>query len=361
MFIQKSPSIQYYNPEVVNKTNAPIRLTYIDNRSRNLLNNSDDYYMSILRFDITLTEVPFMIWPNTEYNNFTLSGEDYNVNTVDNSYYSITIDDGAGSFDTQFLVFESFDITRPEPYIWNPSHFCQIINKAIRTACDNLSINIKVPYFTYRRDEGVIDWTAPDEYRNVTVGHRTLYLNRNLYNLFNAFPCTVQNIDEARYVRLDVFADGIGNNGPSIGEITQTRDTVINGATYSGQRMKSYFPNLGNMCAIRGIVFTSNTLNVIPEYTTNNSDLQSDSSNNYIKVVKDFKLSIEERNAILTTGYQNFRTSSEFEYIELKGAREALNDIEIQAYWQDNHLRLHPLYLPPNGTFSMKIQFFKKD
>lgn len=344
----------YYNINVVNKENRAIALRYNDSRGSILLDNVDNYNLSILRFSVNLDETPVMIFPTDVFDTF----QDGPLGYPDNVAYYITIRDGAGFYRDEPITYDARG--RTSPYIYNFQHFCDMLNVAVRNACDNLGINLRVPYFEFNKATASIDFICPAEYDESVVGHYNVYCNTALYNLFmkdyngEIAVGTLPNIPDTRYYRIN--CGGTGSNAITT-ERVQANGMLINAGAWPGYRMTTYYPNLGGMCACVGLVFTTAQLPILSEYTSDDLDLSNDTSNSFTKILKDFELDLQDGNSIHTRGIQNFNISSEFQMTQLKSGGESLKYIDLQAFWRDRHGRLHELLLPPGSSFSMKLLF----
>lgn len=344
----------YYNVEVINKTDVPKIFKYIDNKGESIINDTSNYEMSILRFALDLDETPLIIFPNNQSDNFTLSG-DYTISTVDNTYYSITLDDGAGNINQQFIIYESYG--KQSPYIYDFPHFVNLLNKAVRLSAVALGIETDTPYFTYNKSAGCIDFTASNDYNSSVIGHYRIYVNKNLYDVFASAYCgNIVNVSSGRYY--EIIVEGRGDNSVSLVNVS-ANGTLINAGTFAGFRMEPYYPNLAKLVAVESIVFTSSTIPTISEYVNNNNDMVSDTNYSVSKIIKDFQLSTEGVGAIQARGQQHYR-SVDNEFISLKSGTNNMRTVDIDCFWKDRYGKLNPLYLPPGTNASMKILFRRK-
>ena len=349
-FLNKNkPRDLYHNINAVNKSSIPVPLRYSDTRGSVIIDNVDNYSLSILRFSLDTSEVPLMIFPNTRYDNFqspTYSG-------TDDTYYYVCIEDGNGLFANASVTYTNYG--RTAPYIYNFNHFCDMLNTAIFTACSVVGNTIRVPYFEYNKATASIDLVCPVDYDMSINLHSKIYVNKNLYDLFcKDFNGSIVEVDAQRYYR--IYVGGTGSNSITTQKVI-SNGLVVNPSIVPGYRMATYHSNLGNMVACRAIVFTTSQIPVISEVTSDDLDLVNDTSNSTSKILKDFELNVEEGNAIHTRGIQSFNIASEFQLTQLKSGGEALKYIDINGFWKDSHGRLHELYLPVGSLFSMKILF----
>lgn len=339
----------YYNINLVNKQDGEAPLTFEDNRNQNILENVDKYELSILRFSIDLSAVPLIKFP-TRASTLFLS-EDYNE--LDENYWSITLDDGNGAIDQQFVKYVSYGNSAAR--IENFYHFVDLLNIAIKQAADALGINTRVPYFTYERELASISLVLPIEYKESVNNNRKFYINKNLYDSFGS-DFKGYKVDQSNGRYYQILAEGTGDNVIT-SQLVEANGFAINSLASPSLIMRTFYPNLGKLIVLRQIVFTTN-MPIIAELESSN--LTDSTSFGFTQVMKDFDLSIEDKNAILTKGIQNFSISSEFQMIQLKGGSNALDSISLRAFWRDNHGYIYPLNLPRGGAFSMKLLFQRK-
>lgn len=345
----------YYNINVVNKDNIPKYLSYIDTRSNNLISNVDDYMLSILRFQIDLSECPLMIFPNTKFDAF----QPPPYISTNNSYYTVTIENtNTNEIHQEGISYLSFG--RQEPYIYNFQNFCDMINVALKTSDTQTTgePSVHLPYFFYSEDEKQINLALSPNFNSEIAGNKKLYINKNLYDdLGKDFKGHIRDLSNGRYYEFQ--ADKNGVNSFNSGEV-RVNGSLISNAWNVGQISKPYYPNLGHLIGCKSIVFTTSQIPIINEYISDDLDIINDTSNSFIKIMKDFELSLEGPDAIFSRGIQNFNISSEFQMSNLKSGGEGLHTIDLQAFWRDKKGRLHELYIPINSSFSMKLLFRHK-
>ena len=68
-------------------------------------------------------------------------------------------------------------------------------------------------------------------------------------------------------------------------------------------------------------------------------------------------MNLEADNATHTRGIQNYNVASEFQMSNLKSGSQQLRTIDLRGWWKDRIGQLHPLMLPIDSMFSMKILF----
>lgn len=342
----------YYNINVVNKADTPMVLNYTDSRSNNLLDNVDNYDLSILSFSIDNSEIPLMIFPNDTFDNFA----EGNFGTINNNYYTITIENtGTNTISQQGVQYLSKG--HRSPYIYNFVDFCEMLNNAIKDGMTGAGIGgADRPFFFYDKDSASINLALPAIF-NVNAINR-MYVNDKLYFLFcRDIPGTYTDGSNGRFYR---FSTSTNNNNYTCTEVKYEVTGLHTNAWSNGLLLKPYYPNLGNLIACKSIVFKTSQIPVMNEYVTNNLDLDNNTSNSYSKIMKSFDLSLGGADAILSRGIQNFVIPSEFQMTNLRSGGEALNNIDLQTFWRDKHGRLHPLFFAPSSTFTMKMLFRHK-
>jgi|GEM_PF-5503799 len=344
----------YYNINVVNKQDEPIELNYTDIRSQNLLDNVDNYNVSILRFQVDLSEIPIMLFPTTQFETF----QQPPYNTIDNGFYKITIQNGnTGEFTTANVEYIANG--NQSPGVYNYVDFCQMLNKGIKDAYVGTGIaTTDKPYFFYDKSASSINLAMPSTFTEDGITN-LIYVNKNLYNdLCRDYPGTKTTFGDPRYFRMESARNG---NNKFSGEIVKYASSGQHTAEWTnGILLKTYFPNLGKLSAVRSIVFTTSQIPIVSEYVSDNLDLNNDTSYSFTKVMKDFEISLDGADGVLTRGIQNFVIGSEFQLTQMKSGGEGLKNIDLQAFWRDAHGRLFPLLIPTGSTFTMKMLFVRK-
>lgn len=141
----------YYNATIFNDTTVPKQATFREIRSDQLLNKSQNYYMSIIRFTIPNIAQPILYWPHTG------SGIDL---LVDNTKYILTIQYGGINYPTPaqggipisatnplgggtYLIFQQLtpnkvEILEDQFGIFHYDNMVEIINVGFKTCFDAL-------------------------------------------------------------------------------------------------------------------------------------------------------------------------------------------------------------------------------
>jgi hypothetical protein len=349
--VQQSDYV-YYNAQVVNRSNVPREFRYNDNQVNGIINKSFDYKLQVKRFSIDTSEIPIMYFPSTQFSSFLLNDQ---YSSADNNYFSITVSDNA-VVSQVYLQHESFITSNPSDLrIFTIDQFIQILNKAVRTACNAL-VHIdqnRIPYFIYDANRGIVDLHAPQTWTLLDVSNFKLYMNDKLWRMFENFPHTKMDLDQGRTYRIDIFP--IGDNVVQSQTIT-TRNTVINpsaGAAYF--IMKGQYCTIYKFFQVRNLIFTTNSLPVRSEFLNSSLGFDSGFSNDTLKILKNFEFNLEGLNALYCRGIQNF-VAQEPDYIDLEDSKEIKN-IDIQIFYSDVHGKIFPLFVPPGSLTTIKLQF----
>ena len=341
----------YYNVNAVNTEPDSKQLIYNSTRSSNLIDKIDGYDLVIPRFQIDLSDTPVIIFPTDATTNFT-SVLSSNVN---NNYWSITLQAFLTPATSQTYI-QYLDYGYEAPYIYNINHFCDMLNIALKTSSTAIG-DSRSPYFVYNKTTSSIDLYLHLIYRGITANHQRIYVNKHLYEAFcRDFNGAIVDLSDGRY--FEIFVGGTGDNDITT-TLVEANGVAINTLLTAGYVMTTYYPNLGNLMAVRSIVFTTSTMPIVEEQISNDIKLYNNSEEGTLKILKDFELNLEGANATHTRGIQNYIIPSEFQVTEMRSGGVALKQIDLQVFWKDKYGRLHPLYIPSGSNFTMKLMFRK--
>ena len=340
----------YYNIGVVNKNEDPKEFRYFDKRATNLVSSGYKYKLAVVRFSVDPSKIPIMYFPSTQFSSFSLN---QNYSTADNNYYSVTIDDGDGTVKQAYLQFESFTNNSSDLRIFTIDHFIQILNKTIVTACDGTTVNVnRIPYFIYDRDRAIIDIVFHEDFANLMAKHK-FYMNKKLWAMFDNFTHSITDLNQERYVKIDVFLNGTNK---TTNTVVHTRNSVINNTEdLESIIVRGEYCTIYKFYQVRNLIFTTNSLPIRSEFLNNTFDFASETSYGSQKILKNFEFDLESTNALHCRSIQNF-SANEYEFIDLEDSRE-ITDIDLQIYYSDIHGRVFPLEVPSDSLTTVKLLF----
>lgn len=341
----------YYNIGVVNKNQQPTEFRYFDKRGTSLVPNGKRYKLAVERFSIDTSEIPIMYFPSTQFNAFALN-ETYT--TADNNFYSITVSDPAG-VSRAYLQHESFTSNPSDLRIFTVDQFVQILNKAMRTACNGLTQIDQnfIPYFYYDESVSIIHLVAPGTWSLLANPKFNLYMNDKLWKLFENFAHTKTDLDQGRTYRIDVYNTG---NNLHTSSICTTRNSVINAqAGTQAFLIRGQWCTIFKLFQLRNLIFTTNSIPIRSEFLNNSFDFTSSTSFGSQRILKNFEFNLESVNALYSRGIQNF-VANDREWIDLEDSNE-LTTVDLQIFYSDVHGKVFPLEVPSGSLTTIKLLF----
>jgi len=370
-----NPNELYYNILIKNNNvgsvssnfSAPaIPVVFQESRSNPYINPANEYYMSVVSFEIDTQSIPVFICD-------AIPGS---LNRTDTPY-AITVQAGSSALPpATFVVWDPEDVTAPLPpvpvpndydnyayyYSYTFQHFITRINLAIGVAYTAAGGTAEQPFLVLN-DNQVSLVASVSEFSSVgSPPAFTLYFNTTLFYLFSSL--TAQNVYdplnlEANF-KMTFYAYPDNSNVKPINRDLSTvppsnpYDAIFNNCEYSP------FPYWN---PVDSIVFQTQQLTIVPEliakpvlYGPNNQENIGTNADTYY-VLTDYSTPL-----INGTEYKpsiSYVPLAEFRLAELYG-EGALNSIYIEVYWKDKFGVLHPLLLEVGGTAYIKIMFRKK-
>lgn len=381
----QNPDMVYYDIVSTNfqtlTTEEPF-LRFNETRTNPVINNTGDYYLSIVRFSLDTYNLPNIICeiqPNQPDPNL--------------SIYSLTLeyDDGVGGITPspqQFLQFvpqnknatipippsqtnNKFQENTPYYYIYQFQYFLSLINVAFKTALTNLvALTGGALSPIVLAEQPVITWDVTSSsavlqaqfqyYDEQQTAKVRIYFNPPLFALFNSFPAynfgTGASVSLGRNYQM-LIADFTGVNTI----LLPTNPTPPAVQTIWTQMFQE-FSTIDTWSPVASIVFTSNTIPIISNQLSaplvfNNGQSSSGIGNNanFAQIITD-----------MTTNQQVFKPNvlynptAEYRRIDMTG-NTPLTNIDINVYWRDKLGQLIPFTLASGATASVKFLFERKD
>lgn len=345
-FIDRSDSHVYYNFVYSNLKDSNEVIDIVDNRNDYIVDKPNEWHMAITRFEIDTSLVPLMLWPKTTFGVF----------SPNNTYYSVTIDNGI-EVKQSYLLYQNADEGYPEHdftiQIFSFQSFVNSLNAAFIACCASFAAPIaRSPYAIYDSTTGLINLVIPTPEFNTFK----IFFNRNLYSLFQNFQ-VMPSTDPTTFGRdYRIKFSVLGNN-----QIAATTPPAGAGAVGTGLYVYAQFCNLGQLCSVRKIVFTSSRLPIKSEYIPNNvSNSNNLTSTNTAKIITDFEINLEGKNAQDIRSIQHYNVSSEYRLMDLTSDRP-LTTLDLSVFWVDYEGNYHAVQLHKNAYVSAKIMFRRKN
>jgi len=369
---QNDPDLLYVNINCTNLDNVdqtPKPLVYTETRSAPVLYYPSNFYMSIVKFTLDTQSLPIFIMPiqpnQSDTNLSTLQVGFTYIGDVSSHLYSTS----------QYLEFVP-QLTYPSvpsaPSLNNPpvqdnsqgyyniltyEYFIGLINTAIAAAYTALKNQVATaglgdtslgtttpPVMTWDNSNrlATITYDGSGVHGSTASQQPKLQMNAALYSLFSSFNATVSGFYN-NLLSATLIWNTISDGTTTTYSLTQELDTTL------------------NWNPVTGIVFTSNSIPIVPEavsnplLTYNNNALQNfGSNNNTSNIITDFSTDNSYKPNIY------YVPSSQYRYTQLISQRP-FNTIDISVFYRIKTGELIPFRLVSGGNLTMKILFQKRD
>jgi hypothetical protein len=356
-----SPSHIYVDLSFQNSSDTPQNLVFEETRSKAFIQDSGQYYLSVVRFHIDTTSLPVMICK-------IMTGQ----TDINKSVYSITMK-YKDIVHQEYLMFSPQDLTASNPksplnnqdlstgyyFLYNYSYFVNLVNdtlkncfnnlkSAVEDAEDNLPSNIS-PFIVYDPSSGEmlinLDKLA---YDNSLTDYIEVYFNEAMHNLFSSFEYMHTNTDDVNGMN---YLLNVVNNGINLLDLD----------TYTAIQLYQEYPCISNWSCLQSVIICSSNLPINPSIrsvptqfgSTYSSTTQQSMS---LNVLTDFEIG-------LTTGKEmkpsiNYAPSI-YRIIDMFGHNE-IDKVYIEVYWSDTYNNIYNLKCKYNENSNIKLMFRKK-
>jgi len=372
------PSNIYYDLTYNNYqslTEEPKQLTFQETRNIALINNPNNYSLSIIRFQLDTISLPSYIasiQPNQANINLMIHG-------INLSYWNGSVET---TIPITYLIWKPVhrEVALPVAPSLNPNgfqsdsayyygysflHVCEIINTAFNTALTALKTAIGggggaiatavAPFMYFDHNNNKFHLVGDNAFYNANAGtHIRIYFNRPLYGLLSSFGAYRNSINDPNQNVYQIRLTG--EKGTNL---------VTNANWGAGITFIDYpqeYSTLANFNPISSLVFTTSQLPIVPNSISaplifNNNQLVSDANQNSLT------------NQIITDMANNddfsykpnllYNPSAEYRRISMTSNRP-INNIDIQVFWRDRRGILRPFVVWSGGSASIKILFERK-
>lgn len=345
-------NIRIFNDSVANN-NKSIPARYEETRVQPILDFPNEYELSIVRFSIPTNTIPILIWP----------GDDV---------YKITLE-WRGVQTTAYLTFAGQGLDLYGKAIYHYQEICDSFNIAMKSTWDDMAAafpgalpapdfalySLQSPRlifnFILKKFQFVVPYETSD-YSNPSVGadeighwatnnpdvpnRITIYFNREMEKFMSGFQYIVDDItngDSDTFYQM-IVSDGTNN-------IVETPSYNENRFVYV---MKQTYSDITNVNDFANIVFRTSRIPIVSEF-------KATQVNEFQQILTDFIPEIQEFNAsdllFNPTGplrYYPIITNTDF------------RSVDVDIYWENTEGKQFPVYLLPNKTITVKIQFRKR-
>ena len=359
----------YYNIDVShNNTKNKFRsiiAEYNVDLSQPLLDNPNDWYLSVVRFSLPAASIPLVIFPSkdqpaeTAINRNTLEplyfGMDYQIGNVSVQKYNRIVTYIPSDISETSINEESYW------YIYNPNNLIDMFNITLEELCDDINNDYpgtiplnRYPFFRYDPITQLISLYYPQIFNEGSNPRILLGCSANVYMQyllsFQSYSINRDSIDKIDFIFVMPIYSNDQNlitfpNGQQMYEIKQSfistqywlsvKQIVLSGPTFPSQL--ELMPNIVSKNAINQQ--TSQQINLFPTLT------------DYLPSFNNFS----DARSILT-----YLPTAQYRLIDLMGTN-LIRTIIIKVYWTDFQNVIHPIKLQFGSSFTAKLLFQKKD
>jgi len=352
-----------------------------------IINKPDDYYCSIVRFDVPLSQIPLFICPIIP-----------NQPDPDRTPFIIGIDYLGTKYPVELHYISYNQELQPVQntpdmvvtayyYMYSIQQFLDITNVALKTAMVNSGFNmagLNYPYFYWDPTTELVHLVYPSAI--ITPTNKPLiFMNTALQQWIDGFSLTyrgVQTQGNDFYFNLyntllpvppypgaeDLFvpttgypvtypAGASGASGP-VGQIGATgAECPCSGA--SGPSVPYYFDikqeykSLNNQVALKKIYITSTGLPTIPEFTPGSQTASSST----LPILTDFVPNVNNLSDAKSVAY--YFPQSQYRLIDMISSTP-IQSFDLQILWVDQFNGIHTVYVPPRSQANVKLIFAKR-
>ncbi len=335
----------YYNMIMTNNTNYPQLAKQSDTRSDNILEDMENFHVTIPKFVVPTSNLPII-------QNFpTGTGA-----TAQATGYSITIvGTGGATASQQFLNYTPIDNTG-QSYIYSYETLVNMVTTALQTAAiaaGATGANGGYPYMTFDAHAQLFSIYYPNNYGG---SGSTIWFNANMYYIFPSFAYSYYNSVDYSFANLGEFAQLNKNLYPDPDQV------VIS----NYQQLIQEYPTTTSLYAPRSLRFVTSTFSTRPEFipsltgtgTNTSTNNNTGNNNNVSSILTDFDLPVGSAVSDIKPFIQYYQ-QGQYRLLDIVGSGR-LKKIDLQIFWIDATGNSYPLYIDPQQSATIKFLFIRK-
>jgi len=375
---QNTPEKLYYDIQLTNLEttgNIPPVLNFIETRNVPFLYDSDQYYMSIIRFSLDTPNLPVFI-PTIQLNQPDINLTIYSVSLQWTNPLNINQVFTSQTFITYIPQSKIAPIPPPPSVngvqfnggnyynIYNYQYFIYLINEAFITCYNQLNAQVIGAGLVLPSDYyPVLSWDTQNNtailncdvlgYSTSANNYIKIFFNTSLAQLFSSFPVILNSVSVVNGLNAQIITDSFSN--------TNIIQYPPSNPIYDAIQVFQEYSTISLWTPITSIVFTSNTLPIIsnqvstPIIFNGTASFGGNGNNSLVnQVITDFISNDGVYKPILV-----YEPTAQYRWIELMGKRP-LTTFDLQVYWKDRFGQLNPFYLSSGCSATIKILFSKK-
>lgn len=344
-------------------SNQPYPLEYNVTKDTPILDKMSDYFLSVIRFDIPLSEIPVTIAPplpnqnpsDSTYPNLLALIIGINYNSISTGQRVLMVQETNDPVPAQNFPYQNIT-----PYYWIYSYdwFVQMINTALLTAY-NVSVLPGLfpaalpPYFTYNSTTQLLSLIVPSFFVNLTapaIAIPTINFNFNFLQYLDAFPIKLLGLNNIN--GFDIMLDLKNGNVRDINAYGLNGQLPANPPIYYKIDQSQIIIQYWN--PIKKLLLTSESIPVAKEYIQSGS---TSSLNPSLPIVTDFTPVVEQAGQQRTIAY--YLPTAEYRKVNML-SELPLQKVSLKVFWEDLYGKIYLLNIGSYQSASVKIVFLHK-
>lgn len=353
-------------------TDDNIPLTFSDQRGVPIINKCSDYFLSVMRFQLdTFSDTIPIFMPQIQ--------RDQASPTL--TIYSVTLeyDDGVGGITTtqpEYLEWspqkknESIPLGpnaqpnglqpfTPYYYCYNFSYWINIINAYLDSAMTKLKAlvapvlnTVESPFLVWNDDQTATLYARESHFDTDVFPQVRIYFNRPMYSLLSSLPSVKFRISNPRNKYYQLLMKRYNGHN-----VVTLPGFGIDQLIYSKQE----YSTIDQWSPIDSILFVTTKIPIISNqlsspkiYLDGNERKIGNTFQNFSNIITDISSGdlCYKPSLLYTPG-------SEYRLVDLE-TDQGLTSIDVSVMFKDKIGALHPVFIAPNSSASIKLLFRKK-
>ena len=344
---------------------VPQPATFLVTKTIPILDKCSDYYLSVIKFDLPLRDIPLYIFPVVPNSGITnLAPMIIGIHRVGGLNFSVQlvyVPDN--NYPQQNQNNPKQQIITPYYFVYSYENLIKSINTALAQAYINSGLSLlghDYPYFYIDYKTQLINLvvdvrdfapTATPTTPN-PAPLATIYMNEYLQFYLTSFPYN--------YIGDHVSGRDYDFNLVTFGDYNL--QAPVGGFTANQKIFTQEYQTLNTWNALKKILITTNSIPIISEYTPANNSGNSSINNNSgvsstFPIISDFTPQLEFPGQ--TRSFAYYVPTTQYRLVDMKSS-ERLTTIDLKVYWSDLYNNIYPLTLSIFQQGSVKLGFFKK-
>ncbi len=335
----------YYNAAYTNTSNTAMPAYISETRSTAVLDNPEEWQLSVIRFDASTSAIPIALINNVAGG----SGTDCYVTL---SYLGVNYTQNVNLTKSQTTNFN---------FVYSYQHWLDDVNTAMAAAFVLMppTGTDMAPVLIYDPVTELIRLYVSASYVQNVGNPITIGVNAPLYNYLRGFQAFFNGYGTANFIDyaltiLPSNANVLGAPPPRPG-----LPASVQGALFTNV-VSQETVTIGGWNPMRSLVLTSNLIPIRAEYIPTNVSQSSGNgpSSNYQPILTDF-LADQSNDPINQRGTVVYLPTAQYRYADLLG-NTPIFQLDFALSWTDFAGNVYPVLLGPGQTFGLKVLFEHK-